>query len=185
MMPSVLHYMLYQTLVDCPQQHLEQLSIHDPADDNYVIPIAKHHMVLNQFLSVTLLRSRFTLKTIDIPSFPAELFIASCDQQYQFHNVHYLSIAINGLEEHHSSYWRQLKHIFPNLKDLKLTLYQQDLPFFRSLLKDVGLFPWMKRLSVQSKEQLKSYFTKEELKMSLLQLEGLNRITAGWDIIAL
>ncbi|OBZ90498.1 hypothetical protein A0J61_01458 [Choanephora cucurbitarum] len=185
MMPSVLHHTVYETLVNYPQQCLEHLSIRDPTDDSYVISIAKHRMILSQFLSVVLITSRSTLKTIDIPSFCARLLESSCYQSYQFHAVNHLSIAFDGSEKASPICWKQLKCMFPNLKDLKLTLNQHDLPYFRSLLKDVGLFPWIKRLSVHSNESLKTYFTKEELKASLLQIEGLNRITAGWDIIAL
>jgi hypothetical protein len=76
--------------------------------------------------------------------------------------------------------------MFPNLIQLTLVLTHLDQwQTVKSLLYHTSFFPWFKRLSIVSREPLKQHVSKEELKSSLLRLEGLNRITAGWDIIAL
>ncbi|CAO3643328.1 unnamed protein product [Mucor hiemalis] len=185
MIPSTTHHRLYQTLSEFPQTSLNQLAIRDPTDDGYIMSPTKHHMLLLQFLSTTLSKSQSTLNQLEISSFPANILLSQYNS-YQFAAVKSLKIALVGCQEsgqHH--YWRQFKFMFPNLQELCLTLTKQNLQLFKFLLEDVSLFPWIKRLSITSRETPKNYLTREELRTSLLRLNGLNRITAGWDMIAL
>jgi hypothetical protein len=184
MIPSAYHHKLYQTLIDFPQTNLQHITIRDPTDDGYIMD---HHMLLlSQFLSTILSKSQLTLKTLDLSSFPSNLLV-SHSKKYQFPSVTTLHVALVGCQDphHFDEYWRQFKCMFPNLVDLRLTLSEQNLPLFKSLLQDVSLFPWIKRLSTQSRESAKDYLTREELRECLLQLNGLNRVTAGWDMITL
>lgn len=160
---------------------LKHFSIHDLADDGFIMSPEKDHMLLFKFLSNILSKSQSTLKTLDISSFPSNILVQCND--YQFPHVTSLSIAL--IDDHNPKYWKQLKRMFPNLIELRLNLPIRNLALFRSLLSDLSLFPWVKRLSVQSRECPKNYLSREELRTSLLQLNGLNRITAGWDMIAL
>lgn len=182
------HRLLYQTLSDNPLENLQHFAIHDLADDGYIMSPKEDHMLLFKFLSNTLSKSQSTLKSLDISSFPSNILIQCSD--YQFPNVTSLNVALIDDQEptddnHFLDFWRQLKQMFPNLIELRLNLHINNLLLFKSLLNDLPLFPWVKRLSVHSLESPKSYLTREELRTSLLQLNGLNRITAGWDMIAL
>jgi hypothetical protein len=186
MIPSAYHHKFYQTLIDFPQTNLQHITVRDPADDGYIMNPIEHHMLLSQFLSMILSKSQLSLKTLDLSSFPSNLLV-SHSKKYQFPSVTILHIALVGCQDpdHFDGYWRQFKCMFPNLVDLRVTLSQQSLPLFKSLLQDITLFPWIKRLSTQSRESPKDYLTREELRECLLQLNGLNRVTAGWDMIAL
>ncbi|KAI8644586.1 hypothetical protein BD408DRAFT_481175 [Parasitella parasitica] len=188
LMPSKHHYKLYHTLGKYPQTKLQELSIRDPADDGYIMASAsntsQHHMspLLQQFISKTLSESQSTLTRLELPSFPSALLLA--DNVLIFSQTSYLHVALSEHGQHYNT-WRQLKKMFPALVELRITLDRECIALFRSLLQDVSLFPWMRRLTIQSTECPKSYLSREELRNSLLQLHGLNRITAGWDMIAL
>lgn len=168
-LPFQQHTQLYSTL-SCLNTQLTQLSIQDSTCEH------KH-----AFINVKpcfLIQSQHTLQTLDIPTFPSDQLIQHC----QFPKLKSLTIALN-----HDVNWVQFKHMFPNLTELNFVLDGlSQWTFVKSLLSDASLFPWFKRLSITSDHQsLKQHVSKEELKSSLLQLEGLDRITAGWDIIAL
>jgi hypothetical protein len=190
MIPSISHYNLYQTLTNFPQTNLNSLTIRDPTDDGFIM--TNHHMplLLQQFLSMTLSKSQLTLTQLDISSFPSNLLVSQYNK-YQFPLVKSLKIALAGCQQdgeqfpYYYQYWRQLKSMFPNLQDLTLTLTKENLLLFKFLLQDISLFPWIKRLSIASRETPKNYLSREELRSGLLQLNGLNRITAGWDMVAL
>jgi hypothetical protein len=183
MIPSVVHHKLYQTLIHYPQTNLHQFIIRDPTDDGYIIH-HEDHVILKEFLSTTLIKSQSTLNQLEMSSFPSDIFLSQFNT-VQFPSVTALKIALVGNTDNYHGYWRQFKFIFPNLQQLVLTLTKQNLPLFKYLMNDVSLFPWIKRLSIVSRETPKNYLTREELRSSLIQLNGLNRITAGWDMIAL
>lgn len=186
MLPSAYHHRFYQTLIDFPQTNLEHITIRDITDDGYIMNPIEHHMLLFQFLSTTLSQSRLSLKTLELSSFPSGVLVSHY-KKYQFPSVTTLHVAlVNDHDPNHfNEYWRHFKCMFPNLINLRLTLSKQSLPLLKSLLQDVALFPWIKRLSIQSRESPKDYLTREELRECLLLLNGLNRVTAGWDMIAL
>ncbi|RCH94037.1 hypothetical protein CU097_011244 [Rhizopus azygosporus] len=170
-LPFELHAELYQTL-SCLDTQLIHLSIRDST--------CEYKRALNNVKSclLPLIQSQSTLQTLDIPSFPSHEL---CYQHYRFPKLKSLTIALN-----HDVIWSQFKNMFPNLIELTFIItHLSQLTLVKSLLSDVSLFPWFKRLSIVSHEPLKQHVSKEELKSSLLQLEGLRRITAGWDIIAL
>ncbi|RCI04420.1 hypothetical protein CU098_012928 [Rhizopus stolonifer] len=175
MIPFLSHTDLFNTLSHFPQTSLSHISIRDSMHDGDTIQ--DQQPILTEFLLRTLYPSQSTLKILDIPSFPSHLL-----RHALFPAVHSLHIALTGPEQ---DFWRQFKQMFPNLIELKLTLDKSHVPLFKSLLQDIALFPWIKRLSVTSLESPKHYLSRQELKASLLQLQGLNRITAGWDMIAL
>lgn len=190
MIPSTTHQKVYQTLTNFPQRNLNSLIIRDPADDGYIMTNDHMSVLLQQFLSITLSKSQMTLIQLDISSFPSHLLVSQYNK-YRFPQVKSLKIALSGCQQHeeqlpfYSQYWRQFKCMFPNLQNLTLTLTKENLSLFKFLLQDISLFPWIKRLSVASGETPKNYLTREELRASLLQMNGLHRITAGWDMIAL
>ncbi|KAI9256927.1 hypothetical protein BY458DRAFT_300607 [Sporodiniella umbellata] len=167
---SELHAQLYSTLSRLDIQ-LTHLSIHDPTCDfSHVISSAKAYQL-------PLLKSQSTLQTLDIPTFPSHELC----RMYRFPNLKTLTIALG-----HDIRWNQFKSMFPHLEEITLVLgHINQLNTIRSLLSDISLFPWFKRISVVSREPLKEYLSKEELKVSVSRLEGLYRVTAGWDIIAL
>ena len=182
----MLHHKLFQVLIENPQTKLRQFTIRDSTDDGYIMSSTLHHMMLMNFISTTLSKSQSTLDHLEIPSFPANLLLSQYNR-CQFSAVKTLNIALVGCQDEHHffHYWRHFKSMFPNLQNLTLTLNKKNLPLFKFLLKDVSLFPWIKRLSIASRETPKNYLSRDELRSSLLQLNGLNRITAGWDMIAL
>ena len=188
-MPNKHQYKLYQTLIHYPQTNLRQLIIRDPTDDGYIMAAtssaSQYHMLLllQQFLSGTLFESQLTMTRLDLPSFPSYILLAS--QIKEFPQVSYLHIALVGNSHQYRKSWRRFKEMFPALVELRLTIDKEHLPLFKSLLDDINLFPWIKRLTLQSKDCPKNFLSREELRNSLLQLDGLNRITAGWDMIAL
>lgn len=189
LLPKKHQYQLYQTLVYYPQTNLRQLTIRDPTDDGYIMAAtssaSQYHMLLllQQFLSGTLFESQSTMTRLDLPSFPSYILLAS--QIKVFPQVSYLHVALVGNSHQYRKSWRKFKEMFPALVELRLTIDKEHLPLFKSLLDDINLFPWIKRLTLQSKECPKNFLSREELRNSLLQLDGLNRITAGWDMIAL
>lgn len=180
---SKYHTLLYQCLSENTLENLIHISIHDLTDDGYIMSPEKDHMLLFKFLSNTLSKSQCTLKTLDIASFPSNVLL---EGEYQFPHVTSLTIALMANQQQdETQYWRKLKRMFPNLIELRLNLPLNNLLLFKYLLNDLPLFPWIKRLSIQSIESPKNYLSREELRTSLVQLNGLNRITAGWDMIAL
>ncbi|CEP07264.1 hypothetical protein [Parasitella parasitica] len=189
LMPSKHHYKVYHALGKYPQTNLQELAIRDTTDDGYIMAstssASQYHMLLllQQFISKTLSESQSTLKRLELPSFPSTLLLA--ENALLFPQVSYLQVALTGHGQHYNDTWRRFKRMFPSLTELRLTLEKEHIALLRSLLQDVALFPWVKRLTIQSTECPKSYLSREELRNSLLQLHGLNRITAGWDMIAL
>lgn len=185
MIPSNTHDKVYQTLTNFPQTQLNQFTIRDPTDDGYIMS-AHDDSLLVEFISTTLSQSQSTLQHLDISSFPSHILLSQFNT-CQFPITKSLRIALVGCQDqaHFHQYWRQFKSLFPNLKELTLTLTKQNLPLFKYLIQDISLFPWVKRLTITSRETPKGYLSREELRTSLLQLSGLNRITAGWDMIAL
>ncbi|KAG2237964.1 hypothetical protein INT48_002525 [Thamnidium elegans] len=184
MIPTNAHDKVYQTLTNFPQTQLNQFTIRDPTDDGYIM--AAHDDSLLRFLSTTLSQSQLTLQHLDISSFPSNILLSQFNT-CQFPLTKSLRIALVGCQdqEHFHQYWRQFKSMFPNLKELTLTLTKQNVSLFKYLIQDISLFPWVRRLTITSRETPKGYLSREELRTSLLQLSGLNRITAGWDMIAL
>lgn len=182
--PANTHDKLYRILTKFPQTQLNSFTIRDSTDDEFIID--PHDESLFRFLSITLSQSRFTLQQLDISSFPSNLLLSQLSS-YQFPLVTTLKIALVGCQDqdHFHHYWRQFKFTFPNLKELTLTLTKQHLSLFKYLIHDLSLFPWIKRLTIKSKESPKLYLSREELRTCLYQSEGLNRISAGWDMIAL
>ncbi|KAG1137295.1 hypothetical protein G6F66_006898 [Rhizopus arrhizus] len=171
-LPFELHAQLYQTLA-CLSTQLTHLSIRDSACEYKVTTKAKACLL-------PLFGSQSTLQTLDIPTFPSHEL---CHHRiyYTFPQLQSLTIALG-----HPLPWDHFKYMFPNLIQLTLVLTHLDQwQTVKSLLYHTSFFPWFKRLSIVSREPLKQHVSKEELKSSLLRLEGLNRITAGWDIIAL
>ncbi|CAO3694125.1 unnamed protein product [Rhizopus stolonifer] len=168
---SQLHAQLYTTL-SCLNTQLTHLSIRDTTCD------FKRTVTSANACQLPLFQSQSTLQTLDIPTFPSHEL---CAHLYRFPKLKSLTIALS-----HDIRWDQFKYMFPNPIDITLVLtHLNQLVFVRSLLSDPSLFPWFKRLSITSHEPLKQFVSKEELKSSVSRLEGLYRITAGWDIIAL
>lgn len=186
MIPTNTHHKLYQTLTNFPQTELKQFTIRDPTDDGFIMSPLTHHLLLLQFISITLSKSQLTLDQLDLSSFPSNILVSQF-KKYQFPLVKSLKIALVGCQDQHHfhHYWRQFKAMFPNLQELTLTLTKQYVSLFKFLLQDNSLFPWIKRLSITSRETPKEYLSREELRSSLVGLNGLNRITAGWDMISL
>lgn len=186
MIPTKTHHKIYQTLTNHPQIELNHFTVRDPADDGYIMSPITHHLLLLQFLSTTLSKSQSTLSQLDLSSFPSNILVSQFDK-YQFPLVKSLKIALVGCQDQHHfhHYWRQFKSMFPNLQDLTLTLTKQHVSLFKFLLQDISLFPWIKRLSITSRETPKEYLSREELRSSMSGLNGLYRITAGWDMIDL
>ncbi|KAI8983889.1 hypothetical protein BDB01DRAFT_850535 [Pilobolus umbonatus] len=184
--PANCHIKLYDNLAYYPQTSLFHLSIRDSMNDGYIMSSESYHMRLLQFLERCLSQSQQTLITLDLPSFPLNLLITHCND-YCFPQVKTLNIGLVGCQEpeYISRFWSVLKAMFPHLKELTLTLDEHHIVLFKSLLSNTSLFPWIKTLSVQDAESPKKYLSKDELRSSLLQLNGLSRITAGWDMIAL
>jgi hypothetical protein len=170
------HKSIVNSLTSLPK--LAHLTVRDPADD--VSTMEHCHKLITTVLSRELI-------TLDIPSLALNPFLMSATSQ--FYHLNYLSIAImTNIRTDHDArlYWQRLKLLFPNLNHLTVTLpSQQVLTVFRALLTHVQLFPWIKRVTLLSKENPKHFLNRDDLRASLLQLEGLNRITAGWDMIAL
>ncbi|KAI8884866.1 hypothetical protein K501DRAFT_312405 [Backusella circina FSU 941] len=169
------HKSIVHSLTSLPK--LVHLTVRDPADD--VSTIEHCHKLITTVLSRELI-------TLDIPSLALNPFLMSATSQ--FYHLNYLSITIMTSTHIDDArlYWQRLKHLFPNLNHLTVTLPSQQNPsIFRALLTHVQLFPWIKRVTLLSKENPKHFLNRDDLRTSLLQLEGLNRITAGWDMIAL
>lgn len=171
-----------------PQTQLEELSIRDATDDNQIMTKSYNAQVrtieiMQAFTLQFLSASHKTLTKIDLPSFPSSLLLAT--SEVEFPKVNYLHVALMGHSQQYNELWRDFKSKFPALRELRLTLDRQHLALFKSLLEDTSLFPWIKRLTIQSSECPKTFLSQQELRNSLLQLNGLNRITAGWDMIAL
>ncbi|KAL9543250.1 hypothetical protein MBANPS3_008201 [Mucor bainieri] len=189
LVPYELQSELLGRLSKYPQTQLEELSIRDPADDNQIM--TKSYTTQISTLEIAqaftlgfLSASHKTLTKIDLPSFPSSLLLAT--SELEFPKVNYLHVALMGHNsQEYNHLWRDFKTKFPALRELRLTLDREHLALFRSLLEDTSLFPWIKRLTIQSSECPKTFLSQQELRNSLLQLNGLNRITAGWDMIAL
>lgn len=189
LVPYELQFELLGRLSKHPQTQLEELSIRDATDDNQIMtksynaPIRTSEIV-QAFTLGFLSASHKTLAKIDLPSFPSSLLLST--SEVEFPKVNYLHVALMGHNsQQYNQLWRDFKTKFPALKELRLTLDRQHLALFKSLLEDISLFPWIKRLTIQSSECPKTFLSQQELRNSLLQLNGLNRITAGWDMIAL
>ncbi|GAN09268.1 hypothetical protein MAM1_0255c08793 [Mucor ambiguus] len=171
------------------QTQLKELSIRDAADDNQVATKSYNAQIrtpeiVQAFTSGFLSVSHKTLTKIDLPSFPSSLLLTASEAE--FPNVSYLHVALMGHNsQQYNQLWRDFKTKFPALRELRLTLDREYLALFKSLLEDTSLFPWIKRLTIQSSECPKTFLSQQELRNSLLQLNGLNRITAGWDMIVL
>ncbi|KAF1803815.1 hypothetical protein V8B55DRAFT_1587487 [Mucor lusitanicus] len=173
-----------------PQTQLEKLSIRDAADDNQIMTKSYNNAqigtleIAQAFTLGFLSASHKTLTKIDLPSFPSSLLLTT--SEVEFPKVSYLHVALMGHNsQQYNQLWRNFKAKFPALRELRLTLDREHLALFKSLLEDTSLFPWIKRLTIQSNECPKTFLSQQELRNSLLQLNGLNRITAGWDMIAL
>ncbi|KAG2195622.1 hypothetical protein INT47_005990 [Mucor saturninus] len=186
LVPTKAHHKIYQTLTNFPQTKLKQLTVRDPTDGGYIMSPIKYHLLLSQFITTTLSKSQSTLDQLDLSSFPSNILVSQYNN-YQFPLVKSLKIALVGCQDQHHfhHYWRQFKSTFPNLQDLTLTVTKQHISLFKFLLQDISLFPWIKRLSVSSRETPKEYLSREELRSSMSGLNGLYRITAGWDMIDL
>ncbi|KAK4510739.1 uncharacterized protein ATC70_005172 [Mucor velutinosus] len=187
--PNELQPELLGRLSKHPQTQLEALSIRDAADDNQIMTKSYNaHIrpieIVQAFTLGFLSASHKTLTKIDLPSFPSSLLLST--SEVEFPNVNYLHVALMGHNsQQYNQLWRDFKTKFPALKELRLTLDREQLALFKLLLEDTSLFPWIKRLTIQSSECPKTFLSQQELRNSLLQLSGLNRITAGWDMIAL
>ncbi|KAI9486427.1 MAG: hypothetical protein EXX96DRAFT_549017, partial [Benjaminiella poitrasii] len=186
-MPSNCHENLYKALINNPLTELEVLSIHDPLNEGYVIPMTEKQDMLTEFVSKVLVSSCLTLRSIYLPALPSNTIITD-ENQYVFPKATSVSLALTGecqsIHDFHT-FWRKFKFVFPSLEKLHLTLSESELSLFRHLLTDASLFPWVKELHVKSKQSPKEFLLLEEIKSSLFRLDGLERFNAGWDVIKL
>ncbi|KAI7870748.1 hypothetical protein BDF14DRAFT_1769084 [Spinellus fusiger] len=145
--------------------------------------------ILDQSQRFDMLRGSSHLHSLDLPSCPVHWLLSS-----SFPNVSTLTTALTpwegSLEEdsvqQQHMFWENVKTAFPHLRDLTLSISDpKAFSLFLSLLSFSECFPWLESVTVVSPVDPRQYIEHETLVDSLMRLEGLARINAGWDLVAL
>ncbi|KAG0166186.1 hypothetical protein DFQ28_007622 [Apophysomyces sp. BC1034] len=183
--PTTQHPSLLKTLSERPCPWVE-CTFRDPKND---------YAVLHPDSKTNLLRwldsCRTTLEILELPACPSN-WLMMIDGH--FTKVRSLALALEPLGttttlatgSDPQRYWELFREKFPRLRHLTLHLTQDSaFPLFKSLLSNRSLFPWIERITIVSQEDPKKFIHQHELHVGLMRLDGLLRITAGWDLIAL
>ncbi|KAI9311388.1 hypothetical protein BX666DRAFT_1060847 [Dichotomocladium elegans] len=117
-----------------------------------------------------------SLKVIDMPACPLDWLLPLQLDQLESLTVS-CTTPVDG---------PQLKHAFPRLKDLTLYLARADqFSLLRPLLSEKRLYPWIESITVICQDDLRAHLTQEEISELLVSLDGVSRINAGWDMVAI
>ncbi|KAF7731823.1 hypothetical protein EC973_008338 [Apophysomyces ossiformis] len=187
--PIVQHTTLLKSLSKHPFGWTE-CTIRDPRNDYAVFDLnAKDYLL--RWLETC----RTTAEVLELPACPSNWLMMI---HGPFSNLHTLALALEPLETTTTNatavatgsdsqrYWERFREQFPQLRHLTLHLTQDNaFPLFKSLLSNRSLFPWIERITIVSQEDPKKFIQQHELHVGLMRLDGLLRITAGWDLIAL
>ncbi|KAI9015317.1 hypothetical protein CLU79DRAFT_766216 [Phycomyces nitens] len=177
--PSAQHNHILQIFATKPAAW-QECGLRDPERPFYM---------LDQPEKINWLKGLPHLHSLDLPSCPAHWLFGS-----SFPRVHTLTIALvdskansdQDPSERQQAFWADFRKSFPSLS--QLTLYIGDpkaFSLFISLFSNPRIFPWLESVSVVGLEDPKQYIEHQTLVDSLMSLDGLARINAGWDLVAL
>ncbi|KAL0083663.1 hypothetical protein J3Q64DRAFT_1748651 [Phycomyces blakesleeanus] len=177
--PAAQHSQILQIFANKPTAW-QECGLRDPENPFYV---------LDRPEKINWLKGLPYLHSLDLPACPAHWLLGS-----SFPNVHTLTAALLPWKAHlnedprerQQAFWTEFRASFPKLSNL--TLYIADpkaFSLFVAMFSNARSFPWLESVTVVGLEDPKQYIEHQTLIDSLMRLEGLARINAGWDLVAL